>query len=193
MMLRVALFVVAFNVLTTHTRGQAIEPSVSFEDISLFMNWFSCNELKYSEKPPLSRKRVSRDLIKWDARVFWIPTDSGTVTVPNDGPTPLVAGQGLNSCLSLQDIEFMSQQARSHPDTVWKQQFNCSRMIDANRIDRKHRYYFSLPLFSRSKKYVAIRHSFICGSLCGHGGTSVFRRTEGDAWELVAQFSMWVS
>lgn len=193
MKLRGALFVVALSGLTALARGQAVVSSVTSDDISSFMNWFACNELKYREKPSLSRKRVSRELIEWDSRVFWIPQCSGTITVPSDGPTPLIAGRGLNACLSLQDIEFMSEQAQWHPDTVWSQRFSCSRMIDTNSSDRKHRYYFSLPLFSSSKKYVAVRHSFHCGPLCGYGGTSVYRRTEGAAWELVAQFSMWVS
>lgn len=193
MIFRIALIVFALSGVTTHSLAQAIVSSVSSEDISSFMNWFACNELKYSEKPALSRKRVAQNRVQWDTRVFWIPTGTVPITVPIDGPTPFLAKQELNTCLSIEDIEFMSEQARSHPDTLWPQRFSCSRMIDTNSTDRKHRYYFSLPLFSRNKKYVAIRHSFYCGSLCGHGGTSVYRRVEDGTWELVTEFSMWIS
>jgi hypothetical protein len=46
--------------------------------------------------------------------------------------------------------------------------------------------------FDKEHRFAAVRYSFWCGSLCGHGSTLVFRKTKGE-WRKLRDCGGWVS
>jgi hypothetical protein len=46
--------------------------------------------------------------------------------------------------------------------------------------------------FDKERRFAAVRYSFWCGSLCGHGSTLVFEKVNGE-WQKVRNCGGWVS
>jgi hypothetical protein len=46
--------------------------------------------------------------------------------------------------------------------------------------------------FDKGHRFAAVRYSFWCGSLCGHGSTLIFEKVHGE-WRKVRNCGGWVS
>jgi hypothetical protein len=53
-------------------------------------------------------------------------------------------------------------------------------------------YSFSRPIFDNKKEYAVISMSYVCGMMCGHGCTYIFKKAY-NIWTLIARVGCWIS
>jgi hypothetical protein len=56
----------------------------------------------------------------------------------------------------------------------------------------KRVYYFSKPIFDNNNEYAIVSVGYVCGNLCGHGCTLLFKKINGK-WTKLAETSCWIS
>lgn len=174
--------------------GQTYSDIISDKEIISFLTWEVNSTEGYSEEPLLSFKRkISRNIAKWDSLNF-IKPDS--LSENDFSVTFLYLFQKkneLDAIFSDEDKQYLFEQFESCKNSTWKNKIPNATTTSRKNKKKPNRYYYSIPLFSKAKKYVIIKREYYCGSLCAHGGYFIYKRLDGNSWELVKTVNGWIS
>jgi hypothetical protein len=165
-------------------------------EIYTFLNWMIRHEKKYDEEPRFKNKQVSPHILAWDEGNFVIDD-----TVLNNkykyfslyneylfSEKPM-----LDIAAKPEDKAFLLKQYTAIQDSVWHKKFSKSTLLKREEQKRANRYYLSIPLFSRSKKYALVQKIYYCGQECGYGGYFIYERTGKNKWKQIAAVKTWIS
>ena len=173
------LFFILFNNISF---GQTYSSKISDKEIYKFMNWMSRNQKIKPEEPKGEIKFISQEISKWDSALF-LPQDIATKYSLKYPTRYLFKEDGIDTIFNIQDQQFMFDQFTSIKDTIWHKQFENSKLWDGKEQERMNLHYYSIPLFSRDKKYVLIIKKYFCGNVCGSIGYYIYQRIDRKTWK----------
>jgi hypothetical protein len=85
------------------------------------------------------------------------------------------------------------------PGKLIKKAVDEGEKVTNKQLDKSIRRAFATGLFSlseiifdKSHKLAVVSYGFVCGGLCGHGGTLILERI-GDVWKIRTTCSSWIS
>lgn len=169
--------------------GQTYNDIVSDREIASFLIWEVNSTEGYPEEPWLSSKRrISHTILKWDSLNF-ICSD----TLSKIEKNLLYLFKEENKLDTIFDAEYLLKQFNSCKDVTWKIEVPNTIMTSRRVRKRPNRYYYSVPLFSKDRKYVIVKRVYLCGSLCAYGGYFIYKKVDKSSWKLVKIVNMWVS
>jgi hypothetical protein len=174
--------------------GQIYSDIISDKEIISFLTWEVNSTEGYSEEPLLSFKRkISAKIAKWNSLNF-IKPDS--LSEYDFSVTFLYLYQKknvLDTIFKNEDKQYLFEQFESCKDSTWQNKIPKATITSRKNKKRPNQYYYSIPLFSKDKKYVIIKREYYCGSLCAHGGYFIYKRLNENSWELVKIVNGWIS
>lgn len=76
-------------------------------------------------------------------------------------------------------------------DSLWRKPFGGGRLVEIDNPILQRSKSYSVPLFSSDGNYALVRQALMGAPAGGRGGVFVYRRREGDDWELVNILNKW--
>lgn len=171
--------------------GQTYSSKVQDSTILAFMNWEIKNGEKYSEGSRLRIKRkTSHKILKFDTLNFYFP-DSLQPIGWEYRELLFNRYNEIDSLFSIIEIDSLFSQFNTIKDTVWNHKIPGAKIKHWR--SPLNQYKYSVPIFSSDEKYVFIKKSFYCGSVCAYGGIYLYERIEEDEWKLLKILNGWMS
>lgn len=167
--------------------AQTYSSVVSDREIYGFLDWLTVNEKNCGEVSKKDRKSIYPQTLKWEKEYF-ILKDPARIMLPY-----LYEVAAVDSAFSdIGDKNFLYEQFSAIKDTIWHKSFKNSKLLRVNKkfpgeelYTVKYIYVYSIPLFSRDRKYVIIlMRYFNCADDSGHMLTCLYKRLEEKQWRL---------
>ena len=140
-----------------------------------------------------SRSILNKVIIPWDPLQLLHGADDSTTTDFDRyfyNYMYLYKGRA-DSMFSTADKSHFYRQFTVLRDSLWRQPFGGGRLEEIiNPVLQRSKSY-SVPLFSKDGSYALVRQAFMGAPAGGRGGVFVYKRTEGDGWELVDILNKW--
>ncbi|CAN5206409.1 hypothetical protein BH09BAC1_BH09BAC1_18810 [soil metagenome] len=181
------LFVLIFVSLSCFSQAQTYSTVVPDEPIYSFLNWFVRFGPKHGKESLFKRKQINNKIIQWPnfteldemSKFYYAP-----VFFPEHDTTPI---------FKVADTKYLFQQLDAKQDTLWREKFKHSKLVDSKKSQKANPYNFSMPLFSLDGNYAIIEYSYYCGSVCAHGGTFIYEKCGIRKWKLYKTVITWMS
>lgn len=174
--------------------GQTYSDIISDKEIISFLTWEVNSTEGYSEEPLLSFKRkISAKISDWDSLNFIKPDSLNEYDFSVAFFYLFQKKNELDTIFKDEDKKFLLEQFESCRDSTWQNKIPNATITSRKNKKRPDRYYYSIPLFSIDKKYVIVKRTYYCGSLCAHGGYFIYKRLSEDNWEFVKIVNGWIS
>lgn len=109
-------------------------------------------------------------------------------TVQKEWNDLFVRNASYQKALSDKDIQFIAEQVDNTPAAVWTNVvFDSARIVSEADIKRFQKntgstpvhYKFSLPYFSKDKKYCILYYDYYCGDLCAEQSLRLYKKENG--------------
>lgn len=155
------------------------------------MSWELKNGQKFEEGGKLrSKKKTSCKILKMDTLNFFYPDSLST----RDWEYRLFLFNHYSKIDTLFDeaeIESLFNQFTALKDTVWSHKIRGANIKERN--SKRNFYSYSIPIFTTDFTYVFLKKTFYCGNVCAYGGVYLYKKSNGNSWELVTILNGWMS
>ncbi len=165
--------------------GQTYSSLTTDKEIYDFLNWLTKNEKKFDEAPFFKKKKVYYKILHWSINnLVWKDT-TNTRFLEFDRLYLFKKKNGLDTIFNKSDRVYLLEQFKAIKNTTWQKQFRNSKMMYLEIKKKSNNYYYSVPLFSKDKKYVIIRRFYFCGHLCGYFGYYIYIKISKNKWKFL--------
>lgn len=170
------------------SNSQTYSSIINDEEISIFLNWITIHDKKYTEESYFERKKISNKALKWHSENF-----INNYEDPYENKMFLYHKKNdLDLIFNKDDQEFIYKQFINIKDSIWQTKFAKSKLLS-----KKHKinnyYSYSVPLFSIDKKKVILYRIFHCGDECAYGGYYIYSKINENDWMLIKSINFWMS
>ena len=164
--------------------GQTYSSMIKDKEIYEFLDWLATNEKKLSEEPEGEIKIISYQIEPWDSALL-LPLDMAIKYHVKYPKRYLFNEEHVDTIFSIKEQKYLFKQFTSIKDTIWQRSFDNSKLWDGKEQERENRHYYSVPLYSRDRKYVLICKLYYCGNVCGYIGYYIYKRIDKKMWKGV--------
>jgi hypothetical protein len=170
--------------------AQTYSDLISDKEIIAFLAWEVNSTKGHSAKRFLSSKRkVSRSILEWDSLNFIKPDSLSEDDISVRFSYLFQKKNQIDTIFTAEDRQYFLEQFQSYKSSIWK-----FKLPKATLTSRKNKiYFYSLPMFSKDRKYVIIRREYYCGSLCAYGGYFIYKKLNENQWQHVKTVNYWIS
>ncbi|MDR2956077.1 MAG: hypothetical protein LBV43_13455 [Prevotella sp.] len=175
--------------------SQTYSSIVSDKEIYDFLNW-QTKLITESEKKLYGKNRtVIVDILPWDSANFinmYKDIFPDREYYDLDDKYIFKTNKKLNEFFTQENKDYLFKQFTSITNAVWQKKFDSGKLVNKDNIYTPFYYYYSIPLFSKDRKYVIFQMHYYCGEQCGRGGYYIYRSAGNKQWMLVTEINTWV-
>jgi hypothetical protein len=177
--LRIILLILLIN-LSEFAIGQNLSSEISDKEITDFIEW----ELSTSE----NKKKVYYQIEEWTEKNFQQIKNIADRDFEYTLKYLFTKENQLDTIFSKMDIEYLIKQKNSIKKTDWGTDFKNHKISKR----KKNRVKYSIPLFSKNKKYVVLYKELWRGMENARGCYYLYTRIKS-GWKLVGNYNCWMS